>query len=68
MVRHVASNIYGRSITWNFLRNNWDTLKERYLCMYIDMYQSRCVLSVNICMYVLSMYVRISVRISVVCT
>ena len=56
VVRHVASNIHGRSITWNFLRNNWPILQERYVHMYIDMYWTICVLCVNICLYVLSMW------------
>ena len=30
VVRSVSSNIHGRCITWNFLRNNWATLKDRY--------------------------------------
>ncbi|XP_065906392.1 glutamyl aminopeptidase-like isoform X2 [Dysidea avara] len=30
VIRSVSGNIYGRSITWNFVRNNWDILKEKY--------------------------------------
>ena len=38
VVRSVSNNIYGRSITWNFLRNNWAALKDRYytyVCIYV---------------------------------
>ena len=35
VLRSVSSNIYGRSITWNFLRNNWRTLKDRYMHSYV---------------------------------
>ncbi|XP_065908109.1 aminopeptidase N-like [Dysidea avara] len=30
VIRSVSGNIYGRSITWNFVRNNWGILKEKY--------------------------------------
>ena len=31
VIAYVAANVYGRYLTWNFVRNNWDIFLERWV-------------------------------------
>ena len=60
VLRSVSSNIYGRSITWNFLRNNWAILKDRY-CMHIVIIHCNrsviCTVRSDVCVSMSSKYI-----------